>query len=107
MKLYNPNYETELHTDASSFGYGACLMQRHIDAQMHPVFYISYKTKDSESRFASYELEVLAIVRALKKLRIYLLGIKFKIYTDCKSFETDYEKKRLMYASGKMDAIIK
>lgn len=57
------------------------------------VTYVSYKTTDSESRFASYELEVLEIVRALKKLRIYLLGIKFKIYTDCKSFEQTMKKK--------------
>lgn len=59
--LINPIYETKLHTEASSFGYGACLLQRH------PGFYVSYKTTEIENRYASYELEVLAIVCAVKK----------------------------------------
>ncbi|EFN72992.1 hypothetical protein EAG_11284, partial [Camponotus floridanus] len=32
------------------------------------------------------ELEILTVIKALKKSRIYLLGIFFKIVTDCKAF---------------------
>lgn len=39
-----------------------------------------------ESRYHSFELECLAVVYAIKRFRIYLTGIKFKIITDCDSF---------------------
>ena len=78
--IYNPKLETELHTDASREGYGAILKQKSIEAQqLHPVHYMSRKTTSAEKNYSSYELEVLALIMALKKLRIYLLGIKFKI----------------------------
>lgn len=92
LKLYNPDLETELHTDASKVGLGAILLQKH-DANFHPVFYVSFKTKASEINYTSFELEVLAIIRALKKLRIYLIGIPFKIFTDCKAFQQTVKKK--------------
>jgi len=43
----------------------------------------------------SYELEALAIVTALKKFRVYLLGIEFKIVTDCAAFQRTMEKREL------------
>lgn len=61
-------------------------------------FFISYKTSAAESKYPSYELEVLAIVRAVKKFRVYLLGIRFLIYTDCKAFEQTMKKKDLCVA---------
>jgi len=36
---------------------------------------------------------VLAIVQALKKWRVYLLGIKFKIITDCNAFSLTMKKR--------------
>ena len=96
VNMYNPSFETELHTDASSIGYGGCLLQKHpLDGKMHPVFFLSFKTSEAESKLASFELEVLAIVKCLEKLRIYLLGIKFKIYTDCKAFYYTMKTKNL------------
>lgn len=95
LKLFNPSLQTELHTDASSYGYGACLLQCHDDNELHPVYFISYKTSDAEKNYASYELEVLSIIRAIKKLRVYLVGLKFIIYTDCKAFEQTMNKKDL------------
>lgn len=94
--IYNPTYETEVHCDASKFGYGAVLLQRlPDDGQLHPVQYLSKKTKPEEERYCSYELEVLAVVMALKRLRVYLLGIKFKIITDCSAFQKTMDKKDL------------
>jgi ribonuclease HI len=62
---------------------------------MHPVYYCSEKTTPAEKKYTSYELEVLAIVKALKKFRVYLLGISFKIITDCRAFAATMNKKEL------------
>lgn len=92
LKIYDPNVETELHTDASKSGYGACLLQCH-GGEFHPVMYLSKKTTAAEMNYTSYELEVKAVVYALKKLRIYLWGLKFKIITDCNAFYQTMNKK--------------
>ncbi|XP_033318430.1 uncharacterized protein K02A2.6-like [Bombus bifarius] len=77
LKLYRMGAETELHTDASAEGYGAILMQLDLDdGKFHPVYFASGKTTPAEAKYTSYELEVLAIVKALNKFRIYLLECK-------------------------------
>lgn len=94
MKLYKVDANTELHTDASRLGLGAILLQRDgEDNQLHPVYYASWKTKGAEERYSSFELEVLAIIKALRKFRVYLLGISFRIITDCKAFVQTMSKK--------------
>lgn len=94
LRLYNPKAETELHTDASALGYGGCLLQRQSDdGQLHPVHYISRKTTPAEARLHSYELETLAVITCLEKLRPYVLGIPFTIYTDCNAFQQTMSKK--------------
>lgn len=96
LSLYRVGAETELHTDASKYGYGAILLQRNNDAQLlHPVYYASGKTTPAEEKYTSYELEVLAIIKALKKFRVYLLGISFKLVTDCRAFMLTMSKKDL------------
>jgi len=70
------------------------LIQRSPDDNLlHPVYYMSRKTKKEERNYTSYELEVLAIIEALKKFRIYLLGIRFKIVTDCAAFQRTMHNK--------------
>jgi hypothetical protein len=97
LKIFDFEKETELHTDASRDGYGAMLVQRDdVDGKFHPVYYMSRKTTDAEKKYSSYELEVLAIIEALKKFRTYLLGIKFKIKTDCSAFTMTMKKKDLV-----------
>lgn len=96
LKMYHPDRETELHTDASKYGYGAMLLQRNPeDMKLHPIYYSSRKTTDAEQKYHSYELEVLAIISSLKKFRHYLLGISFKIFTDCSAFEQTMKKREL------------
>jgi transposase InsO family protein len=87
LKIFEYGLKTELHTDASKDGYGAILCQVDPeDDKLHPVYYMSRKTTDAEKNYSSYELEVLAVIEAVKKFRIYLLGQKFKIVTDCQAF---------------------
>lgn len=96
LRIFNQHFETEVHTDASIDGYGAILLQRSPeDKQLHPVYYMSKKTTDAERKLTSYELEVLAVIEALKKFRVYLLGLHFKLVTDCKAFATTLNKKDL------------
>lgn len=95
LKMYNPELQTELHTDASAVGYGGCMLQKFDDNQLYPVYYLSFKTSEAESKLSSYELEVLAVIKCLEKLRCYLLGKTFVIYTDCKAFQLTMSKKHL------------
>lgn len=93
LAIYGPHDYTELHCDASSYGFGAVLMQRKSDLKLHPVFYFSKRTTEAESRYHSFELETLAIIYALNRFRIYLLGIPFKILTDCNALKMTLQKK--------------
>lgn len=94
LRVYNQLAETQLHTDASALGYGGCLMQKQADdGAFHPVHYISYKTTEAESRWHSYELEVVAIIKCVERLRTFLIGIPFVVITDCKAFEMTMAKK--------------
>ena len=61
----------------------------------HPVQYMSRKTKPFEQKYHSYELEVFAIVKALKKWRIYLLAYPLKIVTDFKAFKITMSKEEV------------
>ncbi|XP_055387969.1 uncharacterized protein K02A2.6-like [Condylostylus longicornis] len=92
------NYDdyTELHTDASKHGIAAVLLQRDPDdGELHPVHYASRKTTEAQQKWCSYELEVLAVIEAVKKFRTYLLGKHFKLVTDCKAFMMTLKKKDL------------
>jgi len=93
LSIYNPGDETELHYDASSRDFGAVLLQRKSDKKFHPIFYFSRKTTEVESRYHSYELETLTIVYTLRRFRIYLQGIPFKIVTDCNTLVMTLHKK--------------
>lgn len=77
LKIYVQEAETELHTDACKYGFGAALLQRdEVDQQLHPVYFMSAKSSEVEERYDSYTLEVLAVVKAVAKFRVYLLDKK-------------------------------
>lgn len=93
LSIYNPDTKTELHTDAFKDGYAAILMQEQEGNGLLPVYYYSKKTTEAEMKYDSYQLEALAVIRAVEKFRSYLLGIHFKIVTDCQAFEKTLKKK--------------
>ncbi|GFX93314.1 retrovirus-related Pol polyprotein from transposon 17.6 [Trichonephila clavipes] len=74
LHVFQQGYPLELHTDASSLGFGAVLLQKSDDGLFHPIHYFSRKTEVQQEKYSSYELEVLAIIEALKKFRSYRLG---------------------------------
>lgn len=94
LKIFDPLLPIELHTDASSEGYGAVLIQK-VNNLPHVVAYFSHRTTDAESRYHSYELETLAVVRAVEHFRHFLYGRKFTVFTDCNSLKASHSKRDL------------
>lgn len=94
LAIYNCDRETEIHTDASSHGFGAVLLQKQADNKFHPVSYYSRRTNATESRYHSFELETLAVIMALRRFGP-LIGFKkpFKIITDCSALTLTLAKK--------------
>lgn len=94
LRIYNPDLPCEVHTDASSLGIGAALLQKD-NGVVQPVAYFSRRTTDYESRYHSYDLETLAIVEAIEHFRVYLYGVHFTVFTDCNSVRATALKKNL------------
>lgn len=92
LKIFDPKCVTEIHADASMYGYGAALLQKDDDQEFHPIEYMSRRTTPAEEKYHSFELEVLAVVEALRKWRIYVLGLHVKIVTDCNAFALTMRK---------------
>ncbi|GFY38662.1 transposon Ty3-G Gag-Pol polyprotein [Trichonephila inaurata madagascariensis] len=95
LHLFKEGAKLELHTDACKLGLGAVLLQQGEDGRFYPSHYMSKKTFVQEENLCSYELEVLAVIEALKKFRNYLLGRKFRIQTDRAAFAKTLDKKEL------------
>ncbi|KAL4706642.1 hypothetical protein ACJJTC_005027 [Scirpophaga incertulas] len=95
LAIYDPSLPIEVHTDASSIGYGAVMMQVHEGNRKRVVSYFSRLTHGAESRYHSYELETLAVVKALQYFRHYLVGVRFTV-TDCNALKLTQRKKDLL-----------
>lgn len=86
LKIFNQKLETELHTDACKDGFGAILLQKNPDDnKLHPVYYMSHKMTEAESRYTSYELKVLAVTISFREVPSLSFGLK--IIIDCVAFK--------------------
>ena len=74
----------KLYTDASDLCVGAILCQTHEDGVEYVVQYVSHQLSSTQRRWATIEKEAYAVVYALQKLRPYLYGAEFVVYTDHK-----------------------
>ena len=59
------------------------------------VSYVSRQLKSHEKNYATHDLELLAIVFALKIWRHYLLGERFELFTDHQSLKYLFTQKDL------------
>ena len=84
MAYFTPGLPTRIMTDASPVSLGAILEQKQSDGEYRPVYYVSRKLTDTESRYSQFEREALGVYWAWKRFYLYLIGIEFEILTDHK-----------------------
>jgi hypothetical protein len=68
------NDQFDLEVDASGFAVGAVLLQKKEDGKRHPVGYYSATLNEAKHNYDIYNLELLAIVKALHNRRPLLAG---------------------------------
>ena len=79
-----------IYTDASHQGLGCVLMQ-----EKQVIAYGSRQLKPHELNYPTHDLELVAIVFALKIWRHYLYGEKFELFSDHKSLRYLFSQKEL------------
>ena len=80
----------QVYCDASCLGLGGVLMQ---DGRV--VSYASHHLRPHELNYATHDLELVAVVHALKTWRHFLIGNHCDVYTDHKSLKYIFTQKEL------------
>ncbi|GKD26726.1 putative reverse transcriptase domain-containing protein, partial [Tanacetum coccineum] len=90
LALPEGNGDFVIYCDASHQGLGAVLMQRE-----KVIAYASRQLKPHEENYTTHDLELGAVVFALKIWRHYLYGTKCTVFTDHKSLQYILDQKEL------------
>ena len=90
LTLPDPSQPYELYTDASLMGLGCVLMQ---DGRV--IAYASRQLKKHEQNYPTHDLEMAAVIFALKIWRHYLYGATCEIFTDHKSLKYIFQQRDL------------
>ena len=92
---YIPNlsitHGVRISVDASKFGLGAVLLQKHGDTWA-PVAYASRSLSKSEQNYAQIEKEALAILFGCERFHVYLYGKSFTVESDHKPLQPIFKK---------------
>jgi hypothetical protein len=83
--LFHPLEDAPLSmmADASNVAIGAVLHQS-VDGHYQPISYFSRKLSPTESRYSTFDRELLAVYSAIRHFKHYVEGRKFTIFTDHK-----------------------
>nr|GEY18436.1 putative reverse transcriptase domain-containing protein [Tanacetum cinerariifolium] len=90
LALPEGTYDFVVYCDTSNQGFGCVLMQRN-----QVISYASRQLKIYEKNYTTYDLELGAVVFALKTRRHYLYGTRSVIYTDHKILQHIFDQKEL------------
>ena len=74
-----------IYSDASGLAIGSVLLQERDDGGYNIVSTASRVLNQTEQRYTTCEKELLAIVYALQRFRIYIYGHKVTLFTDNKA----------------------
>jgi hypothetical protein len=77
LKVTYLDKDFTIYVDASKEGLGGVLTQ-----EGHVICYESRKLKEHERNYVTHDLELAAVIHALKMWRHYLMGRKFLLLTD-------------------------
>ena len=82
--MHLPDFEKTfvLVTDASDVGTGAMLANRASSGELLPIAFFHHALTTPEQRYSTTEKEMLAVVLAVKRFRMYLSSAKFDLITD-------------------------
>ncbi|KAK8919358.1 hypothetical protein KSP39_PZI021140 [Platanthera zijinensis] len=80
----------QIYSDASYKGLGCVLMQHG-----KVIAYASRQLKDAEKNYPVHDLELAAVIFALKLWRHYLYGVRCEVFTDHKNLKYIYSQKEL------------
>jgi ribonuclease HI len=80
----------DIYCDACGQGLGCVLMQ-----EGHVIAYASRQIRKHELNYPTHDLELAAVVHALKIWRHYVMGTKCQVYTDHKSLKYIFTQKDL------------
>ena len=79
-----------LYCDARIIGLGASLEQEQPDGSIRPIVYISRATLDNGKIWTPMELEGGCVVWGIRRLRRYLFGVYFLVFTDHQCLQQIY-----------------
>jgi hypothetical protein len=92
----------DIYCDAYDQGLGCVLMR-----EGHVIAYASRQLQKHELNYPTHDLELIAIVHALKIWRHYIMGTKCQVYTDHKSLKYIFTKKDLKLRQHRWLELIK
>jgi hypothetical protein len=92
----------DVYYDASKLGLGSVLMQ-----EGKVIAYLSRQLRPHELNYPTHDLELVAVVHALKSWRHYLMGNRCEIYTDHKSLKYIFSQKELNMRQRRWVELIK
>ncbi|GMG17194.1 unnamed protein product [Aspergillus oryzae] len=79
LAQHDPAKQTIIETDASDYAIGARMVQAGPDRKPRPIAFESRKLVQAELNYDIHDKELLAIVSAFKKWRVYLEGAQHQI----------------------------
>ena len=85
----DPEKPFQIEADASKYASGAVLSQKDEEEKRHPCAFISQSFSPAKQNYVIEERELLAILRALRERRHYIIGGKHPttVLTDHKNLE--------------------
>ena len=92
----------DVYCDASKLGLGSVLMQ-----EGKVISYISRQLRPHEVNYPTHDLELAAVVHALKSWRHFLMGRRVEIYTDHKSLKYIFTQRELNMRQRRWIELIK
>ena len=93
LAIFDTSKQTEVHTDASSSGLGAVLVQKDADDNSSIIAFASRTLTAAERNYSVLEKEALAISWAVQRWKVFLWGRAFKIVTDHKPLVSIFSSK--------------